>query len=362
MAEKKPQVRKISVSNTKQEMLDAYNELQQQLQEKREAELKPEEKIEEKKAMKLVETGDSLSIDGVMKEIGNLKLEMGKVFTGLADQLQQEVSKYNAVKQAIAIKEEELKEIFEIQKTASSLNALLEAQRRKRDEFEEEMAERKEELTQEIETMRLEWEKEKKLNTLEIKERVSAETKQREREKEEYQYALQRERQLVRNQFEDEKAGYEEEKARLEKEITEKREGMEREFAAREESIRQSEQELKELRGKVAAFPGELDATVAREVKVAVERAKLEAKNREELLSKESEGERNVFATRIAALENKVKEQSETITKLAQQHEKAYSQVQEIAIRAVEGSSGAKALSSLQQLLVEQGRGPSQEK
>jgi hypothetical protein len=362
MAEKKPQVRRITVSNTKQEMLDAYNDLQQQLQEKREAELKPEEKIEEKKAMKLVETADTLSIDGVMKEIGNLKLEIGKVFTGLADQLQQEVSKYIAVKQAIALKEEELKEIFEIQKTASSLNALLEAQRQKRDEFEDEMTERKENLTQEIESMRLEWEKEKKLHTLEIKERETAETKQREREKEEYQYALQRERQLARNQFEDEKAAYEEEKARLEKEIAQKREGIEREFAAREESIRQSEQELKELRGKVAAFPGELEVTVAREVKMAVEKAKLEAKNREELLNKESEGERNVFTTRIASLENKVKEQGETIMKLGQQQEKAYSQVQEIAIRAVEGSSGAKALSSLQQLLVEQGRGQAQEK
>jgi len=153
-----------------------------------------------------------------------------------------------------------------------------------------------------------------------------------------------------------------EEKARLEKETTQKREGMEREFAAREEAIRQSEQELKDLRDKVTAFPDELNAAVAGGVKVAVESAKLEAKNREELLNKESEGERNVFATRIAALENKVKEQSETIAKLAQQHEKAYSQVQEIAIRAVEGSSGAKALSSLQQLLVEQGRGQSQEK
>jgi hypothetical protein len=158
------------------------------------------------------------------------------------------------------------------------------------------------------------------------------------------------------------KAGYEEEKSRLEKEIKQKREEMEREFASREEAIRQSEQELKELRGNVAAFPGELDAAVVREVKSAVERVKLEAKNREELFNKESEGERNVFITRIAALENKVKEQSETIAKLAQQHEKAYSQVQEIAIRAVEGSSGAKTLSSLQQLLVEQGRGQAQEK
>lgn len=362
MAEKKPQAKKISVTNTKQEMLDAYNELQQQLLEKREAELKPEEKIEEKKSMKLVETGDSLSIDGVMKEIGGLKLEMGKLLSALAEQLQREVSKYDAVKQAIAIKEEELREIYEIQKSASSLTALLEAQRLKREDFEEEMAEKKESLTQEIETMRLEWDKEKKLHSLDVKERDTAEAKQREREQEEYQYALQRERQQVMNRFEDEKGKLEEEKSLLEKEIKQKREEMEKEFALREETISRSERELNELRDRVAAFPGELDATVSREVKATVERVQLEAKNREDLLSKESEGEHNVLTTRIEALESKVKEQSETIAKLTQQQEKAYNQVQAIALSAVEGSSGAKALASLQQLLVEQGRSQTQEK
>lgn len=362
MAEKKPQVKKISVTNTKQEMLDAYNELQQQLLEKREAELKPEEKIEEKKAMKLVETGDSLSIDGVMKEIGDLKLEMGKLLSALAEQLQREVSKYEAVKQAIAIKEEELREIYEIQKSASSLTALLEAQRQKREDFDEEMAAKKESLTQEIETMRLEWDKEKKLHTLDVKERDIAETKQREREKEEYQYALQRERQQVVNRFEDEKSKLEEEKALLEKEIKQKREEMEKEFALREELVSRGEQELNELRVRVAAFPGELDTTVSKEVKAAVARVQSDAKNREDLLSKESEGERNVLSTRIEALESKVKEQSETIAKLTQQQEKAYCQVQEIAVRAVEGSSGAKALANLQQLLVEQGRSQTQDK
>jgi 23S rRNA maturation mini-RNase III len=41
---------------------------------------------------------------------------------------------------------------------------------------------------------------------------------------------------------------------------------------------------------------------------------------------------------------------------LQQQAERAYQQVQDIAVRAVEGSAQAKQLASLQQMLTDQGR------
>ena len=361
MADKKTRQR-VSLTNTKQEMLDAYNELVKQLEEKREIELKPEEKIEEKAVKKIVEVADSLSIDGIVAGIGNLKAEVGKVLNQLTEMLDREVGKYETVKQAVEVKEKELQEIYEIQKSASGLAALLEAQNIKREEFEIEMGEKKEALTEEIQSRRAEWEKEKKLHETDIKERDASEAKKRERENEEYSYALAREQQLARDQFEADKKKYAEEKAELEREIQLRKEQTEKEFAEREQVIRQSEEELDELRKKVAAFPKELETTLNKEVKASVEKVQLEAANRDELLRKEFEGERNVLSTRVAALERTLQEQTAQIAKLNQQLEKAYSQVQDIAVKAVEGSSGAKALSGLQQLMVEQGRGQAQEK
>jgi len=46
---KTEQPHKLSMSNTKQEMLKTYNALLKQLQEKKEEELNPEQKVEEKK-------------------------------------------------------------------------------------------------------------------------------------------------------------------------------------------------------------------------------------------------------------------------------------------------------------------------
>ena len=115
------------------------------------------------------------------------------------------------------------------------------------------------------------------------------------------------------------------------------------------------EKELTELRQRAALFPKELESAVDKAVKEVADRLKLEAKNREELLRKEFEGERNVFAARTEALEKMNKDLSDQSAKLSKQLEAAYQKVQEIAEKAIEGSSQAKSLADLQKLLAEQG-------
>jgi hypothetical protein len=55
------------MNNTKKEMLDAYNVLLKQLQEKKKADLNPEQRIEEKRAKGVIEVAGSLSSEGVVK-------------------------------------------------------------------------------------------------------------------------------------------------------------------------------------------------------------------------------------------------------------------------------------------------------
>ncbi|MDY6855105.1 MAG: hypothetical protein SWO11_10445 [Thermodesulfobacteriota bacterium] len=75
------------MSNTKQEMLHAYNDLLKQMQKKEKTKLKPEKKIKE-----IVNVADSVSSEGVVKGISNLKLEMEKMLTQISDRLEGEVS------------------------------------------------------------------------------------------------------------------------------------------------------------------------------------------------------------------------------------------------------------------------------
>ncbi len=339
MAERKAPSRKLTPTNTKQEMLDAYNDLLTQLEEKRESAATPEQKVVEKAVKQAVEVADVLTADAIIRDIGDLKAEVSKLLTTLCDRLEQETGRYQAVKNAIAEKEKELAEIYEIQKAASSLTALIEAQSMKKTEFEADMAERKTAMSREIEETRQEWQKEKAQRAADLKEQETAEAKKRSREKEEYEYALQRERQAAKDAFEKEKAGFAEEKARLEREIVLLREQSDREFSEREQAITRQEQELVELRARVAGFPKEMETATTREVKQAVDRAQVEAKFRLDLLEKGFAGEKNVLEAKIASFESLVKDQAARIASLGEQVEKSYTQVQAIAVKAVEGSS-----------------------
>jgi hypothetical protein len=355
MEEKKIQPKKLTLSNTKQEMLEAYNTVLKQLEAQREAELKPEKKLEEKKTKEVIQVAESLSSEGVAKEISNLKIETSKTLAQISDRLEEEVNKFRAIQSAIALKERELQELYEIEKSAVALAALIESQNQKRQQFESEMAEKKETLSQEIEALRAEREKEKNDYEAEIKERDIMEKKRRDREKEEYEYSFKREQKLAKDRFEDEKA-------KLEKEVQNKKEQMQSELKEREKVVAEKEEELNELRKKVNAFPKELETAVAKAIKETTDRLNLEAKNREELVKKEFMGERNVLTTRIESLEKIVKEQSEQIAKFSQQLEKAYQQVQDIAVKTIEGSSTIKSFANLQQWISEQMRKSSQEK
>jgi len=355
MEEKKFQPKKLSLSNTKQEMLEAYSAILRQLEAQREAELKPEKKLEEKKAKEVTQVAESLSSEGVAKEISNLKIETSKTLAQISDRLEEEVNKFRAIQSAIALKENELQELYEIEKSAVALAALIESQHQKRQAFELEMAEKKETLSQEIEALRAQREQEKKEYEEEVRERDTAEKKKRDRDKEEFEYSFKREQKLTKDKFEDEKA-------KLEKEILIKKEQMEKELKAREEVIAEREEELNELKKRVAAFPKEMETAMGKAIKEATDRLTLEAKNREELQKREFIGEKNVLTTRIESLERIAKEQSEQITKLTQQLEKAYQQVQEIAVKTIEGSSTVKSFANLQQWISEQTRKTPQEK
>ncbi|MBI4327147.1 MAG: hypothetical protein HY674_18075, partial [Chloroflexi bacterium] len=224
MPEKPVAAKKLSEKNTKQEMLEAYQTLVKQLEEKRASELNPEKKLETKKAEEAVKVAESLSADGIDRDISNLKAEIGKTLADLTEKLAAEAAKFKAVQKAVESKTREIEELYGIERAAASLAALIEAQNQKRRDFERELEEQKEELAREIQANRDEWEKEIKAHEADIKERDALEKKAREREKEEFGYQFKRDQQAIKDKLNDEKAA-------LEKEIQRKKEAAEKELA-----------------------------------------------------------------------------------------------------------------------------------
>lgn len=340
MTDEKRDVSKVTMTSTKKEMLAAYKELLKRLEEKREAEMMPEQKIAKKQEEEAVETADSLSIEGIAQEIGVLKSEIGKTLTQLSDRLEEETGKYIRIKKAVEIREKDLQEIYEIERAASTLTALIEAQKERREQFEADMAAKKQDLEKEIETTREQWIMEETAHAAEVKEKNSAVKKEREREAEEYKYNFEREKRLAEEEF-----AYE--KAKLERELQMKQEEMQKDILAREKAIGEKEAEFELLRSKVDSFPKELDAAVNKAVKDATQALSKEAQAQEELLENKFEGGQNVLKARIESLQQTVKEQNTQIAKMSAQIEKSYGQVQDIAVKAIEGSANTKTYVSM---------------
>jgi hypothetical protein len=339
----------------RQATVELVAEAEKAVAQRKEAEAKPEERIAAKATREAVAVAEAISSEGVVRSIGELKSTIARTLTQLSDRLEEEIGKYDQIRRAITAKDAELKEIYEIQRSASTLAAIIETQQQKQEEMEREYQTEKEQLDREIETTRAEWEQERKQREQETKERDTAEQKRRQRDLEEYKYSFAREQQLARDQAQDELA-------KVQKELAERKTQLEREWTEREKAIASREQELAELRARVAGFAQELEAAATRAAADTTARLEQQHQSAQALLRREFEGEKNVLTTKVASLERVAHEQAEQLGRLAQQAEKAYAQVQEIAVRAIEGSASSKQFAQLQQLLAEQVRKSSPER
>lgn len=350
-SEDKPE---ISMKNTKKELLEAYHQALAQVQEKEKTLLKPEQTLKQKKESEVVTSVARHSAEGVVQEIDQLKVDMTKMLADVADKLAREVERFEKTQLAIEIKERELKQIYEIDKTAATLAALIEAQQQEKQRFEEEMETERENLAHEIKETRLHWERKRTEYEAKAKEQAQEQAKQRKRQEEEYQYDFEREKQLARDKFEDEKTRLLAEKATLEKEMALLRDQTEKGLQEREKRIAEQENQFKSLQAQVDGFPQKLKSAVEQAVKDATERLELQAQYRQDLQQKEHQGEKNVLTARIQSLEKTVREQTEQLTKLSQHQEAAYQKVQDVAVKAIEGASRVGAFHELQQTLVDQ--------
>ncbi|MDY0040623.1 MAG: hypothetical protein RBS57_09950 [Desulforhabdus sp.] len=335
---------KITTSNTKKEMIEAYNKLRKALEIQAQTELKPVKAKEERERREVVEAADALTTEKVIKAVNELKSETGKALTDIAAKLEEETERYNKMRRAIEIKEKELEELFEIERSAFALAALLEAQKQQKQVFENEMTRRKELLETEINQTRTDWETEKKRHGDALKEQKEQEEKRRRREQEEYQYSFEREKELKINQLTDQIS-------KLDKELQGKREEFDKhtrdkesELKEREQAVAEREKLMDALQARVDGFPKELERELDKAVKEVTSKLSSEAAKNEQLLVRGFEGEKNVLQARIEALEQMVASQKKQIEKLTEQLDGAYGKVQDIAVKAVAGSSRQSAV------------------
>jgi len=142
----------------------------------------------------------------------------------------------------------------------------------------------------------------------------------------------------------------------LEKKNAEKQETLEKGWKLREAALKEQEEELARFKKEAEGFPARLQ----KEAAAAAEQARKETEARLEQqalgLRKDAESEKRLAELRIKTLEEAAARQQAQIAALEKQLAEAKQQVQDIAVKAIEGASGARALSHINQIAMEQAK------
>lgn len=279
-----------------------------------------------------------ISVESVAQRISALGLDVTKALAGLSEQLIEEVRRLVAVREAVEIENRELDRLHQIDVAATSVDHLV-----------QEHARQKDELEQEITARRSAWEEELRTFERERKEQEENLKKQRQREIDEYEYKKTLERKKAQDK-------YEEEVRLREKQNQEKQEALEKSWQQREAALREKEDELVRLRKEADQFPARLQQEVERAAAEAARQAEGRFEQQMLIVRKDAEMEKRLAELRVKTLEDAVTQQSAQMAALQKQLDEAKQQVQDIAVKAIEGASGAKTLAHVNQIAMEQAK------
>lgn len=284
------------------------------------------------------EAVEAVTVESTVQRISGLGLEISRALAGLSAKLTDEVQLLASVREAVELERKEIDRLHKIDVAATAVDQLV-----------QDYARQKQELETEIAVRRAEWEAETARVERDRKEQEESLRKQRQREVEDFEYKKTQERKKAQDK-------YDEEIRLQEKRNHEKQETLEKSWQLREAGLKEREEELARLRKESEAFPKRLEA----EANSAAERAPRESEARFQqeilILKKDGEAEKRFGELRVKTLEDTVNHQQAQIAALEKQLADAKQQVQDIAVKAIEGASGARTLSHINQIAMEQAK------
>ncbi|MDJ0597762.1 MAG: hypothetical protein QNJ37_02810 [Crocosphaera sp.] len=356
---------KINSKNTKAQILEAYGEL---MQEKTALEKKVKQLAQtptvtttiakvnntntstKKETMKTQAEVSNNKITVTIENLEKLQGNFGSAVSHLSEQLITEASLLAELNKIATEELAELVELHEIETIEDdTLSNLIEEYQTTAKTNKEELTKQQETLVKELEELQKNWHKEKQNYNRDVRERDQEYLTNKKRDQEQYIYNLELERQLDEEQ-------YEAEKQTLYQELKETKETQEKQWQEREDIITKQEEEQEETKEKVEQLKQELE----QKIKQAKEEGKgignYQAKIKSDLRSKEIEGEKHNYELRIAALEETIQNQEMRRQTLSQQLEASLKQVQDLAVKAIEGTSNRNSFEAMKEIAMEQAK------
>ncbi|MBD2776112.1 hypothetical protein [Iningainema tapete] len=347
--------KKLNEKSTKAEILQAYEELAKektalksqidQISKENNSVVKPLAPTTNMNQPQTVQQKMNFIIENLKK----IQFGFGSAASELSEKLTTRASQLEEISQAVKNELKALKELHNLEVSQETLDSLIETYEGNYKAYQEEYNQRYETLSQEIKQQISSWEKEQDEHRQVIKERNETLNKTRDRNATEYKYDLELRRQL-------ESEEYEQREKELYKQLEEFRQTIEKQWAEREKAISEQEQQFAELKAKVEAFPKEKEAAIKKATEEGRGIAHYQAKVKSDLFAKDVEGQKRFYEQRLQSLEQTIANQETRIQNLSKQLESALKQVQDLAVKAIEGSANANSYQAVKEIALEQAK------
>jgi hypothetical protein len=336
----KPTKPPVRAKRAKAEVQQEFETIREEVEDARESADPKAQAAARLRADQVRQAVDGTTVEGVVQRISGLGLEISKSLADVSGKLVEEVERLSSVRETVNLERAELERLHKIDVAATALDQMVQDYAREKERLEAEIAEQ-----------RAAWEEETGNTERERKEQEENLKKARAREIEEYEYKKNLERKKALDK-------YEEDQRLQEKKNKERQEALEKGWQQRETVLKEQEQELARLRKEAQEFPEAMKTESDKAAVLAAKAAEQKFEQEILLLKKEAETEKRLSSLQVKTLEETIARQAVQIVALQKQVDDAKQQVQDIAVKAIEGASGAKALAHINQIAMEQAKRP----
>ncbi len=274
-----------------------------------------------KQTEKVLDAVSALKPQTIIEEIGSLQTTLQNTLAGVSAQISTKLEQMRNVEEAIALKQNDLNELYGIDAEALSL----------------------EEMRVQAQEEEADWEKRGVERQTQWDEDDEERSKRWQREEEEHAYDVAQKKKRAQEDFAVEVATRQRNEAI-------RMEDLQKQWKNREEAIKTQETEISGLKTQVAGFDDRLKAETAKAEAIAVSRVKKEYEHDVAMLKKDIESERVLNLTKVSALDDTINSLQSQIADLQKQLTNTRQDAKDITNQALQSASGRQAMEALQRV------------
>lgn len=275
-------------------------------------------KVADAEASQVLAAVQDLDPGKVIADLGNVQVSIQNTLASVGAQVTQKINQLEQVEKAITLKEQELSELYDIEKEAITLDDLLIKKAEEQEQWDREQQDQARVARETAENRRREW--------------------QREQDEHDYKVKVSRQRAIEEHQ---------DLVARNQREEAVRAEELRKQWEARESKLVEQEDEVDSLKEQVANLDARIKQEVSKAQSILANTLKQDYEHSITLMKKDMETEKSLHQVKVDALNNTLSGYRSQIEELQVQLTAARTDAKEVATKALDSASGRQVADAL---------------